>query len=81
MAPMKPSYFKLLDPSAGLESVQSLLEMMENEPFKTDADWSENCDQLRKLAIKNPEKITRDNIFGYFTMLRLVGMNVSEIQS
>ena len=51
--------------------------MMENEPFKTDLDWSEDCDRLRKIAIKNPEKVTKDNIFLYFTKLRLVAKNVS----
>ena len=60
-----------------MESIQSLLEMMENEPFKTDLDWSEDCDRLRKIAIKNPEKVTKDNIFLYFTKLRLVAKNVS----
>jgi len=65
--------------NAESESIQSLLEMMENEPFKTDLDWSEDCDRLRKIAIKDPEKITKENIFLYFTKLRLVDKNITEV--
>lgn len=67
----------ILEPDASLESTQSLLEILEMEPFAADGGWSEDTASIRKLVIKNPERITKNSIYRYFTKLRLLGMGVS----
>ncbi len=67
----------LSDPDANLESIQTLKELSELQPFINKPDWSENVPELRQLAIENPEKINSKTIVKHFTKLRLAGMNVS----
>eukprot|EP00112_Aurelia_sp_Birch-Aquarium-sp1_P010801 Seg2294.8 transcript_id=Seg2294.8/GoldUCD/mRNA.D3Y31 product="Leucine-rich repeat-containing protein 43" protein_id=Seg2294.8/GoldUCD/D3Y31 len=73
----------LLNPSkdtdADLESIQTLQEISKLEPFTIKTDWSEDIGKIRKLAIENPEGITKGNIYKYFSKLRLVDLNIIDV--
>eukprot|EP00794_Sanderia_malayensis_P014043 gene14043-15502_t len=67
------------EPDARLESIQSLKDLADVPPFVNKPDWSENIPALRQLAIENPERINEKNIVTHFTKLRLVGMNIADV--
>ena len=72
-----PIICSFTDTNANLESIQTLQEISKLEPFTIKTDWSEDIGKIRKLAIENPEGITKRNIYKYFSKLRLVDLNVS----
>lgn len=73
----------LLNPSKeqdpNLESVQSLKEVSELEPFINKPDWSEDGVKIRQLGIVDPSQITDKKVLQHFTKLRLASMNIVEV--
>ncbi len=69
--------FHYSEQDANLESVQSLKEISELEPFINKPDWSEDGVKIRQLGIVDPSQITDKKVLQHFTKLRLASMNVS----
>lgn len=59
------------------ETTEGLEELSITVPYDVDCSWSNEASTLREIAVKTPEKLSKEFVLNHFKSLRIVDKRVN----